>query len=84
MPWELNAGGDPVWVGPRSLRIFLHENRFFAAGWIGFLLVFAVLAWSDWDAVPQVVAVPLGVLTGGGVGLAFMFAFSRGWIAEGN
>jgi hypothetical protein len=84
VPWELNSGGDPVWVGPRSLRVFLRENRFFAGGWLAFCLIFATVAWASWEAIPVFVGVPIGLLTGGGGWLGFMFAFSRGWIAEGD
>ena len=85
MPWELRSGGDPVWVGPRSLRIFLRQNRLFAGWWLFGLSFISFGFWVDAGGISSpFAAIPLGLLTGVIVWLGFMFAFSRGWLAEGD
>ena len=79
--WDANG----FWVGPRNLRDFLKINWFFVAFW-QFVVTFIALAfWFDVANVSSwPLALPLAVVSGGLVTLGFMFAFSRGWIAEGD
>jgi hypothetical protein len=73
-----------VWVGPRSLRLFLRVNRFFVA-WCLFILALIALAfWSDVGGVSSWFAFPLSIVTGAVLTLVIMFAFSRGWVREGD
>jgi hypothetical protein len=76
---------DGRWVGPPSLRLFVRANRFFVAFWFFILTFMSVAFWFDPGGISSLwLAVPLAVITGGTVTLAFMFAFSRGWISEGD
>jgi hypothetical protein len=74
---------DGRWIGPPDLRLFLRENWPFAAfscfvmGAIA-IVISVDLAGSLW------VGVPLGVVAWVLSWVAQMFAFSRGWIAEGD
>jgi hypothetical protein len=74
---------DGRWVGPRSLRVFLDENRGFAVFWLLVLSLIASGFWADIGGVSSfAVAIPLGIVTGAAVSLAAMYAFSRGWIVD--
>jgi hypothetical protein len=82
---EVGWDDDGHWVGPRDLRVFLHANWFFAAFWdlvltgIALAFFFDIAKVSTW-----LLAFPLALAVGGIATLGFMFAFSRGWIAEGD
>ena len=74
---------DGRWVGPPDLRLFLRTSWPFAAVWYAVITLIAVVICTDvsdsiWFGGP------LGAATGGLVWLGVMFAFSRGWIAEGD
>jgi hypothetical protein len=83
--------GDPLWddnghwVGPRQLRLFLRLNWFFAAFWQLVVTSIALAFWFDVvDISSWLLALPLALVSGALVTLGFMFAFSRGWIADGD
>lgn len=75
---------DGLWVGPRSLRVFLGANRFFVGWWLFILTAIALAFWIDVANLRFPFALPLAIVTGGAITLGAMFAFSRGWIREGD
>jgi hypothetical protein len=78
---DLWAGG---WRWPRTVRQFIGATIF-----VGFYcVVLTGIAWAFWVDVAGVSSValslPLGILSGAALTFAVMFAFSRGWIVEGD
>jgi hypothetical protein len=81
---EVGWDDNGHWVGPRDLRVFLRTNWVFAVFW-DLVLTFIALAFLfDVAKVPTWLVAPLALVLGGVATLGFMFAFSRGWIAEGD
>jgi hypothetical protein len=74
---------DGVWVGPRSLRVFVRVNRLFVAWW-AFGLTF--MSMGLWAAMVEslIVLLPLAIATGAAATACLMFAFSRGWVGDGD
>jgi hypothetical protein len=70
--------------GPRDVRSFLYENRFFAALWWLVVTGIARAIFTDVVQWPALIGIPLSLLAGGAVWFAFMFGFAHGWIAEGD
>jgi hypothetical protein len=76
---------DSVWVGPRSLRVFVRLNRFFVGFWAFVLTGISIGFWADAVGLTSwLLILPLAIATGVAATACFMFAFSRGWIAEGD
>jgi hypothetical protein len=76
---------DNVWVGPRSLRVFVWLNRFFVGFWSLVLTGISIAFWADVVGLMSWLLIfPLSIATGAAATACFMFAFSRGWIAEGD
>ena len=84
MSWEIGRSGEPVWVGPRSVRLFVRAHRVQAGLSLLWSFWFAYLGWSNWDAISQWTAITLGVITGAVGWVGLMFGFSRGWLADGD
>jgi hypothetical protein len=78
--WDDNG----YWVGPRDLRPFLRTCAFFVAFWyfVVSMIIWAVLV--DVAMMSRLVAFPLALVLGAAATLGIMFAFSRGWIADGD
>jgi hypothetical protein len=78
--WNYDEGR---WIGPPDLRFFLRENWWYCAYWfVGDMLIVGgicanVAGWG-W------LGVPVGIAAGASVWFLMMFAFSRGWMAEGD
>jgi hypothetical protein len=76
---------DGVWIGPRSLPVFLRDNWIFAAFWLFGLTFMAFGFWVTSGGVKSyALALPLAIATGATVTIVLMFLFSRGWIGEGE
>lgn len=71
---------DGYWIGPRDLRFFLRRSWPMAALYLLFLtpVTSAMIALTLGPSAPF--AITGGVL----VWLGLMFAFSRGWVAQGD
>jgi hypothetical protein len=83
---DANWNEDGRWAGPADLRLFLRSNRLFALWWL-IILTFISLGVIA-DLLPQAFwgwhtpFLALGM--GSAVTLLAMFAFSRGWIGDGD
>jgi hypothetical protein len=76
---------ESVWVGPRSLRVFVRKNRFFVGFWAFVLTGISIAFWADAVGLRSwLLILPLSLATSAAATTCFMFAFSRGWIAEGD
>ena len=74
---------DGRWVGPADFRLFWRENLLFASLLYAVVTAIAIAICTDltdsgWFGVP------LGTAAGSLAWFGVMFAFSRGWIAEGD
>ena len=74
---------DGRWVGPRSLRVFVLANRVFVAVWAFVLTSISIAVWAH-SGLSWLFRLPLAIATGAAVTTCLLFAFSRGWIAEGD
>ena len=73
---------DGRWIGPPRLGVFLRANSFFVAFWY---LVVTGIVWAvlvDVAGMGRLWAFLLALVLGAPAALCFMFAFSRGWVAE--
>jgi hypothetical protein len=76
---------DGVWVGPRSLRVFVRQNRFLVGFWAFVLTGISVAIWADTAGLRSwLLILPLAIPTGAAATAGVAFGFSRGWIGDGN
>ena len=75
---------DGYWIGPRDLRVFLSRNRFYVGFWFVCLTGIALAVWIDVVETPAWLTIPLTLVTGALATLGLTFAYSRGWVADGD
>jgi hypothetical membrane protein len=69
--------------GPPSLRVFARANPFFVAWWTFILSFISIAMWAGVvRSLPLLL--PLAIATGAAATTCVMFAFSHGWIADGD
>ena len=72
------------WIGPPSLRLFVRHNLVFAAIWATSLTIMATGVWHALADGSWFVGIPLGLVTGVLITIAFLFPYSRGWLPAGD
>lgn len=76
---------DGVWIGPRSLRVFVRRNRFIVGFWVIVFTGMSIAFWADVIGLKTwVLILPLAIPTATAAAACFAFAFSRGWIGDGD